>query len=74
MELSKDKLAKALQICADNHSTNITLNHLMGKSFVPNAHPLVIHECCPAVINKLKEEGFMLGMSEYGMTVDHLEK
>ena len=73
MKLSQKRLNEALEICAENHSTKLTLNHLMGKSFVPNAHPLVIHECCPAVINKLKEQGFMLGMSKYGMTVDHLE-
>ena len=73
VKLSNEKLHKALEICADNHSTKLSMNHLMGKSFVPNAHPLVIHECCPAVINKLKEEDFMLGMSEYGMTVDHLD-
>lgn len=74
MILSKAKLIEALEICAENHSTNVTLNHLMDTDFVPNAHPLVIHECVPAVVDKLRTAGFMLGMTKYGMTVDHFDK
>lgn len=33
---------------------------------------LVIKNCCPAVINKLIEEGYMLSMTEYGLLVDNL--
>ncbi|KKN85475.1 hypothetical protein LCGC14_0277940 [marine sediment metagenome] len=72
MKLLQKRLMEALEICAENHSTKLTLNHLMGKDSVPSAQPLVIHNCVPAVIDKLKTAGFMLGMSEYGMTVDHL--
>lgn len=33
---------------------------------------LVIKVCAPAVIDKLKEEGYMLSMTEYGLLVDNL--
>lgn len=34
---------------------------------------LVIKDCCPAIINKLIEEGYMLSMTEHGLLVDNLE-
>lgn len=33
---------------------------------------LVIKKCCPAVIDKLVSEGYILSMTEYGLFVDNL--
>lgn len=69
-KLTNMQLHAAIDICVENHSTNLTINHLCDTNFVPSAYTLVIHECVPAVINKLKDAGFRLGMNSHGMYVD----
>ncbi len=71
-QLTDKKLQEALAICAENHSTVLTINHVKENGFVPHADSLIIHECVPAVINKLKDAGFMLGMCKAGLYVDYL--
>lgn len=71
-QLSTGLLRRAITICAEHHSTKLTINYVKEDGFVPDATTLVIHECVPSVINKLKDDGFMLGMNEHGMYVDHL--
>jgi hypothetical protein len=73
--MEKADVLKAVEIMLDNHSNNISINKLAkGDSFVPNAAKLVIHDCVPAVVNKLKEAGFMLSMSSVhnGMLVEKI--
>lgn len=69
--MKKENLLEALTICAKHHSTKLSLNHLRhGSSHVPNAIPLVIHECCASVVNELKDAGFSLKMGKEGLHVD----
>lgn len=47
-----------------------------GFGYVDKDHQcregLVIKNCCPAVIEKLVSEGYILSMTEYGLLVDNL--
>jgi hypothetical protein len=64
-------LIQALQICGNHHSSKITLNHLRDNdSQVSDSIPLVIHECCAAVINELLQANFSLSMGKEGLHVD----
>jgi len=75
MSLKTNNLTEALAILAKHHTSRITLNHIRhNDKFVPNAIPLVIHECCAAVINELIEAGFSLSMGKEGMHVDDYSK
>lgn len=69
-KLNDEQLQLAIEICAGNHSTKLTINYVEANGFVPDADTLVIHECVPAVINQLKDAGFRLGMCKAGMYVD----
>jgi len=73
MQLSKEKLCEALEICAENHSTLLTINSIKKGNIVSDADSLIIHKCVPAVINKLKDADFMLGMCDRGMYVEYIK-
>ena len=69
--MNDEQLHRALTICAEHHSTNLTINLVEDGDIVDDAYPLIIHRCVPAVINKLKDAGFMLGMNSHGMYIDY---
>lgn len=70
MKMKAENLAKAIEICTENHSTKLSINLIpTGKSNVASQVPLVIHECCAAVVNKLIEAGFSLSMGIDGLHV-----
>lgn len=72
--MKEKNLMEALKICANHHSTKLTLNYLMDSN-VSSAVPLVIHECCAAVVNELKAADFSLSMSKGGLHVaDYCKK
>lgn len=63
-------LLKAIELAKENHSTKLTINHIRsGDTSVSSAIPIVIHECVPAVIDKLKDAGFSLSMGVEGLHV-----
>lgn len=71
-QLNEKQLHNALKICARNHSTKITLNHLGDKSFVPDADSLVIHECCHSVLAELIANGYIFHLDKHGISVDRI--
>lgn len=71
-KLTEKQLHNALKICARQHSTKLTLNHLCSESFVPNADSLVIQACCHSVIAELIANGYIFHLSEYGLSVDKI--
>ena len=68
--MKKEELLKAIEICTEYHSTKLTINYVKSGDVVSNASPLIIHKCCPAVINDLKANGYSVGMCKAGMYVD----
>jgi hypothetical protein len=68
--MKKEELLKAIEICIDHHSTRLTINHVKSGDVVSNASPLIIHRCCPSVINDLKAHGYSMGMCKAGLYVD----
>jgi hypothetical protein len=68
--MNNEHLFEALTICGQYHSTKLSLNHLRdGDSQVSNSIPLVIHECCASVINRLIEHKFTLSLGPEGLHV-----
>jgi hypothetical protein len=68
--MKPENLKVALQICAEHHSSKLSINHLRhDSSQVSDAIPLVIHECCASVINKLIDCKFTLSMGKEGLHV-----
>ena len=70
--MKKEDFISAIHICEEHHSTKLTINLVPEGQVVSNAQRLVIHECVPAVINKLKDAGYMIGLESYGMYVDKI--
>lgn len=74
MEARKKRIAiKALELITGMDKVAPTE---FSFGYVDNDHHcregLVIKECCPEIINKLIEEGYMLSMTEWGLMVDNL--
>ena len=63
--------ANAIQIISNYHNTRISINECVDNH-VSNVYPILIHECCPAVINELVAAGYSLGMVGKGLSVDKL--
>ena len=70
--MKNEDFLNVIEICKMHHSTNLTINFVNSGEVVSNARPIVIHTCCPAVINKLRTEEYMLSMAEEGLVVDKL--
>jgi len=70
--MKKVNLQEIIEIAAEHHSTKLTINKVRPNDTVSNAVPVVIHDCVPSVINKLKDAGFMLSMCEDGLHVSDL--
>ena len=69
--MKPENLALAIKICAEHHSTKLSLNHIRhNNNSVSAAIPLVIHECCASVVDKLIKEKFSLSMGPEGLHVD----
>lgn len=67
--MKEDNLIKAIKIMAEHHSNKLEITTSDGNH-VDGTIRLYIMECVPSVINKLKEEGFTLGMQDGKMYVD----
>ena len=65
-------LLKVIELAAAHHSTTLTINQVRPNDVVSNAIPVVIHDCVPALVDKLKDAGFLLSMSDGGMHVTDL--
>lgn len=59
----------AIQIISTHHNTRISINECVNDH-VSNVYPILIHECCPAVIDELVAAGYLLGMVAKGLSVD----
>lgn len=59
----------AIQIISAHHNTRISINECVNDH-VSNVYPILIHECCPAVIDELVAAGYSLGMVAKGLSVD----
>ena len=67
--MKTENLLKAIEIITAHHSTKMTINKVKSGEVVSSARTLVIHNCVPSVINKLRDEGFMLSMTDEGLTI-----
>ena len=71
--MKKEDFMQALELLSSNHTTKITINqavnHFVGD-LGEKKWSIHITECCPAVVKKLTDAGYSLGMSEYGLSVD----
>ena len=61
--------ANAIKIISNHHNTSISINECVDNH-VSNVYPILIHECCTAVINELVAAGYSLGMVAKGLSVD----
>lgn len=62
--MNKADFFLAIDIITEHHSTELIVNGPI-KGFVDKSiYRLQIRECVPSVINKLKEQGFMLSMQD----------
>lgn len=70
--MNKETFFKALEIISKQHSSEIVINQPIND-FVgdlgTSKWTIHIKKCVPAVIDELKQEGFSLGMGEYGLSV-----
>lgn len=70
--MNKETFFKALEIISKHHSSEIVINQAIND-FVgdlgTSKWTIHIKKCVPAVIDELKQEGFSLGMGEYGLSV-----
>ena len=74
--LNKKQFMDAIEIISLHHTTKLSLN-LPEDDFVGGIgytkFNIYITQCCPTVINNLKNEGFMLRMSgKKGLEVDKI--
>ena len=71
--MNKNDFLNALEILSSNHSTKLVINKAIN-GFVgtlgKDKWTIHITECCASVIDKLKNEGYRLSMSKYGLDVD----
>ena len=70
--MKREQFIKALEIIAEHHSTQISVNLPLNGScnFMSEGHiRLHITKCVPSVINKLIASGFTLEMTEQGLHV-----
>lgn len=70
--MKKVNLLRVIELASMQHSTKLTINQVRPNDVVSNAIPVVIHNCVPALINNLKDEGFMLSMVDDGLHVDDI--
>lgn len=61
--------ANAIQIISNHYNTRISINDCLDNH-VSNVYSILIHECCPAVIDELVAAGYSLGMVAKGLSVD----
>lgn len=60
----------AMQIIADNHTTELVINNVKENRQVEINHRIHIKHCCASVINKLIAHGFSLSMDHGLMSVN----
>ena len=64
---------KAIEIISQHHSTKIVINHVEPNGQVDLEKKRIhIIDCCPSVINKLKNESFTVGMQNGMLWVDKI--
>lgn len=73
--MKKEAFFHAIEIISKHHTSKITINQPINGfcgDLGTGKWTIHIQECCPAVINELLSEGFMLGMGQYGLSVSKL--
>ena len=70
--MKKVDFMNAIEILSQNHTTKITINqpknNFVGK-LGESEWTIHITRCVPAVVNKLIDKGYSLGMAEDGLEV-----
>jgi hypothetical protein len=70
--LNSKQFIEAMEIISISHSSVLKINRVAGETVREGVDSvrLEIVECVPAVINRLRDAGYMLGMTNGVMTVD----
>lgn len=68
--MTPEKLALAVKLIMSSSKSKIAFNTPVTDSY-SNVHSILILECCPMLVKQLTAEGFSLGMSEKGLSVEH---
>lgn len=73
--MKQGQFIKAIEIISSHHSSQISINLPKGD-FVGNLgkeeFSIHINKCVPSVIEKLIREGFILSMTEQGLSVSYI--
>jgi hypothetical protein len=67
--MSPENFAKALEILTNNYAITVSFNVPVDNNYM-HTYPILIHKSNSTVIQRLVKAGFMVSMTDKGLSVD----